>query len=224
MLHLPLVVCQFTCNIRMLDRELSEPDQRLLCFFSTLTSVIPARRLAEEYEPDYHERSGNELEGYRNEPLSVAAWIDLDSKLGSMCKRRRFPAYTLLNAIIDPEPYDCANLNSNLKLRKEVRFSSERHRRGTYTANDTTSSRSRGTLRKILRYDKCCAPDPKTTDESTDIENRYVSIACNLDYYSKVKDTACGHQCEATAKSLVEVVKQHDSEEATALDCLWYRY
>lgn len=107
---------------------------------------------------------------------------------------------------------------------EEVRFSSKRHLRGTYTTNDTTSSRSRGTFRKILRYDKCCAPDPKTTDESTDIENRYISMARNLDYYSEVKDTARGHQCEATAKSLVEVVKQHDSEEATALDCLRYRY
>lgn len=150
MLHLPLVVCQFTCNIRMLDGELSEPDQRFLCFFSTLSSVIPPRRLAEEYEPDDHERSGNELEGYRNEPLSVAAWIDLDSKLGSTFKRRRFPAYTLLNAIIDPEPYDCANLNSNLKLEERsqiiVRKTVRKTMRGTYTTNDATSSSSRGTF------------------------------------------------------------------------------
>lgn len=43
-------------------------------------------------------------------------------------------------------------------------------------------------------------------------------MTCNLDYHPDVKDTACGHQRQPAAKTLVEVVKQHDPEETTALD------
>lgn len=89
----------------------------------------------------------------------------------------------------------------------------------SYTTNYATSGSSRGTFREVLRYNKCCAPNPKPTNKSTDIKNRYIAMASNLNYYSNIEDTACGHQCEAAAKTLVEVVKQHDPEETTALDC-----